>query len=541
MQPIKIKDQTLEQLFTKNFPVKVKQLTNTLKSLRESWDLHLFQDFMAQVKSLSMLSEALHLIQIHHHCQYLLEFLQEIEALKTAPDDEAFMILQAQIEILSHALELNKLPLHFNKETLKQLNYHTKIILGMSANDLSLEFTEQFSFFGYKILPAQNLEVLKKQVLQEEHLLTFAAIIIDLRFCPNLDIKDFDDMPSNLPVIFLSEQDTIENRLFAVRAGGQAFFTLPVEFSTLLEKIDDLIVPIGESSPYRVLIIEDSKTQANHIKHCLEQAGIIVSVVTDPLAIQKPLQDFKPELILMDLYMPKCSGIELARVIRQQESHMSIPIVYLSSESDLNIQMNAMRLGGDDFLTKPIEEEHLMTAVTNRIERSRTLRTEMIQDSLTGLLNHTRILEQLETEVLRAQREETALSFVMIDIDNFKNINDKYGHPMGDKVLKSLSRLFKQRFRRSDSVGRYGGEEFVAILPHSDAQSIFSLIEEMRDAFSQVVFQTETGEEFNVTISTGIAELRPEMKGKTELVHAADKALYTAKRNGRNQTIIAKF
>lgn len=539
MQPISANNEALEELFTKKFPSKVKKLANTLSVLKNSWDLHLLQQLIEQVKSLSMLSEAIHLTQIHHDCRSLLHFLHAMQKHKTRPKEETFTLAQAQIDALSHALELNKLPLHFSKESLKQLHYHTKIVFALRHKDLYEEHASQLSFFGYESLYTSSFEGLVNIITEEEHPLVFAAILIDLSLCPQQDLTAFETIQSNLPMIFLSEEDNIENRLFAVRAGGQAYFTLPVEFSTLLEKIDDLIVPVGESTPYRVLMIEDSKTQANHIKHTLEQAGMVVTLVTDPLKISKPLQDFQPELILMDLYMPKCSGIELSRVIRQQESYMSIPIVYLSAESDLSKQINAMRLGGDDFLTKPIEEEHLITVVTTRIDRSRSLRAEMIQDSLTGLLNHTRILEQLELEVARSQREDTSLSFVMLDIDHFKRVNDEYGHPMGDKVIKSLSRLFKQRFRRSDSIGRYGGEEFAAILPHSDAQSIFSLIEEMREAFSQVPFQSDQEEEFFTTFSAGIAQLTPEMQGKEALIQAADKALYTAKNLGRNKTIIA--
>jgi PleD family two-component response regulator len=137
----------------------------------------------------------------------------------------------------------------------------------------------------------------------------------------------------------------------------------------------------------------------------------------------------------MDMPMLDCTGLELAAVIRLQEAFVSVPIVYLSAEANITKQQTAMRLGGDDFLTKPIQPDHLVSSITSRVQRSRKLRSFMIRDSLTGLLNHTRIQEQLDLAVMRARRSASMLTFAMIDIDHFKAINDMHGHPVGDRVI----------------------------------------------------------------------------------------------------------
>jgi CheY-like chemotaxis protein len=155
--------------------------------------------------------------------------------------------------------------------------------------------------------------------------------------------------------------------------------------------------------------------------------------------------------------MVACDGFELATVIRQQEEFVGISIVFLSAESNIGRQLFALRLGGDDFLIKPIEPDHLVSVVTSRVERSRVLRSFMVRDSLTGLLNHTAIKEQLEIQLARTRRLNGKLSFAMLDIDHFKTVNDTYGHSVGDRVLKSLSRLLQQRLRETDIVGRAGG------------------------------------------------------------------------------------
>jgi diguanylate cyclase (GGDEF)-like protein len=198
-----------------------------------------------------------------------------------------------------------------------------------------------------------------------------------------------------------------------------------------------------------------------------------------------------------------------------------------------------MKFGGDDFLDKSIKPEHLISTISTRVVRYRELRALMMRDGLTGLLNHTTIKERLEQEVLRADRNGLPLSYIMIDIDHFKKVNDTYGHPTGDRVLKSLSQLFTQRLRRTDIIGRYGGEEFAIILPNTSINNALGVMEELRNSFENIRHRSNE-EEFSVTFSCGIASF-DRFKTQSELNEAADKALYIAKREGRNQTICSDF
>jgi diguanylate cyclase (GGDEF)-like protein len=165
------------------------------------------------------------------------------------------------------------------------------------------------------------------------------------------------------------------------------------------------------------------------------------------------------------------------------------------------------------------------------------LRSFMVRDSLTGLLNHTAIKDQLDGEVAWARRQKKPLSFAMVDIDHFKKVNDTYGHPVGDRVIKSLSRLLKQRLRSSDLVGRYGGEEFAVVLVDADGPTAMKVLDTIRDDFSQLRHLGE-GTEFPVTFSCGIADVS-QFPDATRLSDAADKALYKAKHAGRNCVMLA--
>ena len=338
------------------------------------------------------------------------------------------------------------------------------------------------------------------------------------------------------PVIFIARDLELATRIKAARVGTAAFLSRPVNTLELIDALDGLQEQ-QEEEPFRVLVVDDDPGLSSYYKSVLEEAGVEVLVVHDPLAVLQPLDDFRPELIVMDLYMPNCHGKELAAAIRQEQAYLPIPIVFLSAEEDTSKQLDVMTIGGDDFLVKPILPEHLVAAVVTRARRFRALRALMVRDSMTGLLNHTTTNEQTKIELARARRIKQSLSFALLDIDHFKQVNDRYGHPAGDRVIKSLSNLLKQRLRATDVIGRYGGEEFAVVLPDADAETAAKIIDEVRQSFADLRHQHDDGD-FVVTLSGGIATY-PQYTEVPQLIDAADKALYEAKSSGRNQVIHA--
>lgn len=344
-----------------------------------------------------------------------------------------------------------------------------------------------------------------------------------------------DALGQALRVIFYADRDDFDVRLKTVRAGGEAFFQLPMDASRLAEKIDSLFNE-REAEPYRVLIVDDDPEQVAFNSMVLERAGMVTMKATEPSKVIPLLVEARPDIILMDMYMPSCTGPELASILRQNEAFAPIPIIFLSVEKDLEKQIGAIRNGGDEFLEKPIKPEHLVSSVALRAERTRAIRFYMERDYLTGLLNHTTLLERLSNEVLRARRSGDVISFAKIDIDRFAFVNESYGHLTGDRILRSLSRLLLERLRRTDIVGRYGGEEFGVILTGSEPRSSARLLEELRDGFGRLSFRFE-GSSFSLTLSAGIASY-PDFVGPSDVIEAADRALRRAKEGGRDRVVV---
>ncbi len=407
-----------------------------------------------------------------------------------------------------------------------------------SGGTLLADLAEQLGYYGYKSIPVSGIDELESKLKEDSNnLLLIHTDALKEDESISVDLKYLKDKYKDaFSVIFISDSGDFSLRIAAVRAGADAFFVVPFDIGRFVDKLDNLIMQVNDP-PYHILIIDDDPEQISYYALILQQAGMITSVATDPQKVLQILVEAKPEIILIDMYMPSCTGIEIAAIIRQQEAFVNIPIIFFSVETDIEKQLEAYRFGADGFLTKPIKPEYLLSIIRTKAERNRNLRFLMERDSLTGLLNHSNLKENLSIEILRAKRIKSNLCFAMIDVDHFKNVNDTYGHPVGDRVLKSLARLLQDRLRRTDIVGRYGGEEFGIILLNTDGENAKRVMNEVRENFSRIKHKSDE-KDFYVTFSCGIACF-PDYTEADDMNAAADKALYEAKEGGRNRTVLS--
>ncbi len=338
----------------------------------------------------------------------------------------------------------------------------------------------------------------------------------------------------SLAILMVGGPSAFVNRVDAIHCGADGYFDKPVRAEALMRRLEHLLERGRTESP-RVLSVEDDPDQAAFVRAVLESAGYRVRTCADSKNLETELSAFRPDLVLLDIQLPGADGYSVARFIRQQEAHATLPILFLTTRSQIESQIESIRAGGDDYLVKPVAPGLLLSAAAARIERARFLKTLLERDGLTRLLTHTAFLERaraLITDGTRGSAKPVAL--IMIDLDNFKSLNDRYGHPVGDRVLCSLAALLRRRLRQSDLLGRLGGDEFAAAIERIGEKQAVALIERLKNEFSSVDHVGSDGSLFRATFSAGVAVLEPGMDFN-RWRERADAALYAAKSKGRDR------
>ena len=529
--------------YAAQLPETLQQIEQAWEKLpQESWDEERFASLHRMVHNLSGSGKSFGFAMLGDVARMLETYLQQLAQEKTALSEAQHIHVQVLLsELLQVSMQQDSSDIAglLDVARLGEKPAGSRHIFVVEDDPAFAEALDvQLSYFGYDVSLFNTLSDFRLAMQANPNVI----VVIDINFPEDCwggihvmkEIQRRRKPP--VPVIFLTSHNEFRARLAAVRVGGVEYLNKPVNIGNLIDKLDALTSTLPPA-PYRVMIVDDSESITEYYATVLKHAGMEVRAINDPFKVMESLLEFVPDLILLDIYMPKCNGMEVAKVVRQLDAFVGIPIVFLSAEGNLEKQLFAMGLGGDDFLTKPVEPQHLVSAINNRVKRPLILRSFMVRDSLTGLFNHTAIKEQLVSEVAQAKRQGKPLAFAMIDIDHFKEVNDTHGHPVGDRVIKSLARLLKQRLREVDIVGRYGGEEFAVILGNTDGKTAMEVLDAIRKDFSQLRHLTN-GDQFSVTFSCGIADVS-HFDNAISLCDAADKALYKAKTAQRNQIVLA--
>ena len=295
----------------------------------------------------------------------------------------------------------------------------------------------------------------------------------------------------------------------------------------------------------KILIADDDPLTLHMVVHRLRQWGHEVISCTDGEAAWNMLEGgVIPDVVILDWMMPGINGPELCQKIRARTDYLYVYIVLLTGRKNSEDLIVGLDAGADDYLTKPFHLGELearlragkrVVDLQNELIGAReTLRIQAMQDSLTQLLNHGAILDSLLSEINRAHRADQPLSLILADLDKFKDVNDSYGHVVGDQVLVEVARRMRNCLRSYDAIGRYGGEEFLIVLPDSDESQALQLAERVRLAVSSEPFQLHQVD-LTVTLSQGIVTwMTPKSVPIEPLIQAADRALYFVKNNGRN-------
>jgi two-component system cell cycle response regulator len=305
-------------------------------------------------------------------------------------------------------------------------------------------------------------------------------------------------------------------------------------------------------NPVKILIADDSIVSRHLLEATLRKWGYEVSVACDGAeALQILERENAPALIILDWMMPGMTGLEVCQKIRARGSEPYTYILLLTSKSQKEDLIEGMDAGADDYITKPFDQNELhvrLRAGTRLVDLQaqllsarEALREQATRDSLTHLWNRNSILESLSRELSRTEREGTPLGVVIVDLDHFKQVNDNYGHPAGDAVLCEAARRMQNSIRQYDFLGRYGGEEFLILLPGCSEAESYSQAERLRRQLTQTEILVNDVP-LHITASFGVTAAMPGDPWTADgLVRKADEALYVAKKSGRNRVEILSY
>jgi two-component system, cell cycle response regulator len=332
----------------------------------------------------------------------------------------------------------------------------------------------------------------------------------------------------------LEQLESIENRRWSKNELRDFLFDLirlSYDYEHFKETFLEKDEPCCGSIPL-IQIIDDDVSMLIVLKEALEENGWMVIANTKPEKAASQYYDLQPDCLVIDVDLSSKNGFQLLEDIQKHNHKQFIPKVITSLQNDRKTRMNAYESGADDFIEKPIDIEEFIVRINRQLQRKQIFDQSVMIDELTQIYNRRFLSDQLERYIKDYESTGVPFSVSLLDLDYFKSINDQYGHLTGDKVLETFASFLKENIRSTDSVFRYGGEEFVILFPRTNAEEAKEVVKRILDEFSKVTFM-DHGNPFNISFSAGIYMANNHEEGSVEILKMADQALYEAKENGR--------
>jgi diguanylate cyclase (GGDEF)-like protein len=387
---------------------------------------------------------------------------------------------------------------------------------------------------GFRSLIAPNLSLAKD--LLQQHRPDITLLDLDISSSPEESLallRDFQHRMPPVPVLVLADQSSLTRRVEVARQGGRIFLQKPFALAQVFEAIDQ-VLKRTEPAQAKVLVVDDDPQITSALKALLEPWGLKVTTLQDPRKFWETLEACAPDLLLLDVEMPYLGGVELCQVVRNDIRWGGLPILFLTAHTEFSTVNQVFAVGADDFISKPIAGPELVARIITRLERSKLMRRIAEIDPLTGVANRQKSTQDLEELLSLANRHHQPLSLTILDLNQFKQVNNQQSHAAGDVVLRQLGYLLQQSFQSEDVIGRWGGEEFVVGMYGMTGTETAQRLTLFLQLWHQQSFRGVTGNLFQVAIAAGIAQYPQDGGDLRALYRAADVALQQVKREQRS-------
>ncbi|RYI27175.1 diguanylate cyclase [Bacillus infantis] len=306
---------------------------------------------------------------------------------------------------------------------------------------------------------------------------------------------------------------------------------LSYEYEHFQREEEKQSLPRDENMPL-IQVIDDDVSMLILLKDALESKGWMVMANTEPEKAVDQFFDMNPDCLIIDVNLPGKSGFHVLEDIQKHTNKKFIPKLMISIMNDRETRIKAYRLGADDFISKPIDLEEFLIKVERHLDRKQIFDQSVLIDELTQVYNRRFLKDSLKRYLKELERSNQYFSIAVLDLDHFKQVNDMYGHPAGDRILSEFAQYLKDHVRIGDIVFRYGGEEFILLLPRTNDHDSKEVVSRLLSGFSSRTF-IEGGAELKMTFSAGVYMVHDPSATVAEAIKTADQALYEAKRNGR--------
>ncbi len=396
-----------------------------------------------------------------------------------------------------------------------------------------------------RVAIASSLSSARRQIQQDHP----DVVLLDLEIAPDPQaalslMAELQRHTPPIPVLVVSSQGSIDDRLAIARYGKHTFLEKPLPPEQILDAAQR-VLQRSDTATCRILVVDDDTRTLALMRSLLRPWGLQVTTLSDPRRFWETLETCDPDLLILDVEMPHRDGIELCRVVRNDSRWASLPILFLTAHTEPDVLNQVFAMGADDFVGKPVVGPELVTRIINRLERIRLLRQRAEIDPLTRVSNRQKSTQRLETYLHRARQHHQSVCFALLDVDQLKQINDRYGHSMGDTILRHLGHLLRQQFDKEDVVARWGGEEFVVGMYGVSSAMAVQRLQQVLTALEQQTFLVQGQNEgenagdgltlTHVTCSAGVVLYPGEGGDVRSLYLAADAALLRAKQRGKGQ------